>query len=295
VKKLCFALFLCPLILFSKENESIPSTELKPKVLIIAEINPVSFKWEDLGFKDEILLTNSLLHSWIKWVGEHQKMDRNLLAACEHDCKKFYEWIQSPIEDSQTETEEVHNPHWLKISYNVRKMYSDQKINEFRFEWEGNAILLDGKGKMIREAFRIYPETKAWRGLSQKELNSALATSIYRSGLDSISRIVRKIEDSSSLEKLKLSVVRRLTIKGHKQMIDVIKLMELIKNLGVGELELESFNATEAQLRCSYNGEEKMFMDLLSKLKELKSTNNYKVVNESDANHYILKLSLESY
>lgn len=288
-----FVFLLYPLILFASEMKATTSVEIKPQIVMVAEFNTVSFTWEELGLKHKNFFSDSVLNSWIKWVRDHHQKDKDLIGVCSEDCKKFYEWVQTPISGGKPVQEDDFNPHWLKVSINIRKISSDLKINEFTYEWEGSAVLLDRKTKMIREAFQIFLEKRTWRGLSQKELNSALATFVYRAALDSINRIIKNPQHLQPQEKSEPKEIKRILVRGHRQMLDVISLMNLIKNFGVQNIELEFFNAHEAQVICAFSGEEKMFTDLLSQLKELKSTNNYKVVNESDGNHYILKLSLE--
>jgi hypothetical protein len=260
---------------------------------MVSEFNTVSFTWEELGFKQKSFFNDSVLSSWIKWVSDHHPKVKDLIGVCTEDCKKFYEWVQTPVPIGDPVQEPGFIHHWLKVTFNIRKIYSDLKINEFTYEWEGSAVLLDGKTKMIREAFQIFPEKRTWRGLSQKELNSALATFIYRSALDPINKIMKNSQNLQPRQKGGSKEIKRIIVRGHKQMLDVINLMDLVRNFGVQNIELEFFNTHEAQVICAYSGEEKMFTDLLSQVKELKSTNNYRVVNESDGNHYILKLTLE--
>jgi hypothetical protein len=288
-----FIFFFYPLVLFASEINATSSVEVKPRIILVSEFNTVSFTWEEIGFKNKNLFSDSVLNSWMRWVGDHHQKEKNLIGVCPESCIKFYEWIQGPILGEGHVQEDGFSPHWLKVSFNIRKIYSDLKINEYTYEWEGSAVLLDGKTKMIREAFQIFPEKRTWRGYSQKELNSALATFVYHTALDSINKIINKFKNLQLQEKVEPKEIKRIIVRGHKQMLDVINLMGLVKNVGVQNIELEFFNTNEAQLICAYGGEEKTFTDLLSQLKELKSTNNYKVVNESDGNHYILKLSLE--
>jgi hypothetical protein len=114
---------------------------------------------------------------------------------------------------------------------------------------------------------------------------------MYASPLAAFNKAVKKLQESSRLNRLS-----RLVISGHKHLGDVSDLMKLLKkegqNLGL-ELQWDLFTQKEAQLLCFYQGEEKSFTDLLSRIKELKSSHSYNVVNEFTGVRHVLKLIAE--
>lgn len=59
------------------------------------------------------------------------------------------------------------------------------------------------------------------------------------------------------------------------------------------EVHLESFQQDQAKLLCFYQGEAKVFSDLLSQLKELKSSNSYVLVSELTGPFPVVKLLTE--
>ena len=59
------------------------------------------------------------------------------------------------------------------------------------------------------------------------------------------------------------------------------------------EVQIDLFDQKETQLLCFYQGEEKSFTDLLSQVKELKSSQSYRLVNEFTGIHHVLKLVAE--
>jgi hypothetical protein len=90
--------------------------------------------------------------------------------------------------------------------------------------------------------------------------------------------------------------VRRLVIKGHQRLGDVIQLTEMLKKMGERihlELRLDFFGLEEAHLLCFYQGEEKSFTDVLSQLKELKSSHRYKLLNDSTGVHHLIRFVTE--
>ena len=58
------------------------------------------------------------------------------------------------------------------------------------------------------------------------------------------------------------------------------------------ETQMDYLKSSEAQILCFYQGEEKSFTDLLSRVKELKLSQSYKLVNEFNGIH-TLKLVTE--
>jgi hypothetical protein len=101
----------------------------------------------------------------------------------------------------------------------------------------------------------------------------------------------RKLE-----EKLGFNRVSQLVIKGQQHLGDVFALMEMMKTRGslLGlDVSLDSFSKDQANLVCFYRGEEKSFSDLLSGIKELKSTHRFSLVDEFTGVHYVIKLISE--
>ena len=127
--------------------------------------------------------------------------------------------------------------------------------------------------------------------LEQKDLNSSMVSSMFRSPMDSFTKINRKIQDSPRLNRL-----TRLVVSGHKNLGDVISLIDLLKKNSTTsslELSLNAFSTKQAELLAFYQGEEKSFTDLLSRVKELKSSHSYSLVNEFSGVHHELKLVAE--
>ncbi len=88
-----------------------------------------------------------------------------------------------------------------------------------------------------------------------------------------------------------LNRVIKLVITGQKHLGDVTKLVDLLQTRGSSlglQVEMSEFGSKEAIMKGYYRGEEKSFTDLLSQVKELKSSYNYSLVNEiTDQGHVI--------
>lgn len=262
------------------------------RLQILSDINLIGMAWTDLGLETETTFTDPLLKSWLKWYSNNLPENVEEVSVCSGSClQEFSQWQQLPQEEGMTVSENILNGLWLKISFNLRKVSFIQSINEWQFEWDGSVILLDVNTKKIISSYTMLPETKTFRNLDQKGLNSALASSMYRSPLDPLSKITKKVQDTPRLNRLS-----RLGIQGHKHLGDVLSLMELLKKEGENlslELQIDLFTQKEAQLLCFYQGEEKSFTDLLSRVKELKSSHSYSLVNEFTGIHHVLKLIAE--
>lgn len=262
------------------------------KLQILSDINLIGMAWTDLGVDSETTFTDPLLKSWFKWYSANLPENVEEVSVCTGSCvQEFTRWQELPQDQGLTVSENILNGLWLKISFNLRKTSYIASINEWQFEWDGSVVLLDVNTKKIVSSYTMLPETKTFRNLDQKALNSALASSMYRSPLEPLSKLTKKIQETPRLNRL-----TRLGIQGHKHLGDVLSLMDMLKkeggNLGL-ELQIDLFTQKEAQLLCFYQGEEKSFTDLLSRVKELKSSHSYSLVNEFTGIHHVLKLIAE--
>jgi hypothetical protein len=272
----------------------ISSTETKPysKIFIYSDVNLLGLTWAELGLEKDSTFTDPLVNSWDKWFQTNQPANVEEIVVCSGACREqFKSWQELPQEQGMQVPEDLLNSLWVKISFNLRKLSYLKEINEWKFEWDGSVILLDSNTKKIISSYTMYTETKTWRGLEQKALNSALASSMYRSPMDPFTKITKKIQDSPRLSRLS-----RLVITGHRRLGDVVSLIDQLKKSGQKlhfDVQLDLFTQKEAELLCFYQGEEKSFTDLLSDLKELKSSHSYRIVNEFTGVHHVLKLIAE--
>lgn len=261
------------------------------KILLLTEIEPVGFSWPDLGLESAASFMRPLNTSWLKWYQENLPSTVEEAVVCEGSCLDFYsKWIETHVEQVVL-PEEYQQSVLLKINFQLKR--SDLKLNldEASFEWEGSAILLELQTKRLLASSTLGAEKRVFRGQNQKVMNSSLASSLYRSPLSSLLQFNHKLE-----EKKGVSRASKLVIKGHPHLGDVLLLMELLKvrgsSLGL-EVSLDAFTSQEAYLNCFYFGEEKSFSDLLSGIKELKSSHSYSLVNEFTGVHYVIKFVTE--
>lgn len=284
-------LFLLISFAFAQVPEETPAPVPKkyPKLFIVADIDLMGLTWPDLVVEQATTFTNPLLSSWVKWITGRMPEEVGEIVPCQETCSDdFNKWLQLPQEQNMAVPADYVNSVWMKISYKLRKNFYKADINEWSFEWEGSVVLLDANSKITIASHTIHPETKVWRGLDQRTLNSKLASSMYKNALDHINKSVLKLKESDRPDRL-----TRLVIQGHKSVSDVFSLMELLKKEGSSlalTTKLDVVGSKEAQIICFYKGEEKSFTDLLSRLKELKSTQSYTLVNEFTGVHHVLKL-----
>lgn len=279
---------------FEKYKERLFSDAAKEysKIQVLVDVTPLGFAWPDLALEHGSSFSNPLLVSWGKWLTANQPQNVEEISLCEGACQEaFNTWQQVPQEEGMQISSGIANSLWLKVSYNLRKISHNSEINEWKFEWDGSVVLLDANTKKILASHTLLPESKMWRGLDQKTLNSNLASALYRTPLDAFSKVTKKVQDTHRLNRL-----NRLIVRGYANMGDIVSLMESIKKLGQSlhlEMQLDVFTQKEAQILCFYVGEEKSFTDLLSGVKELKLSHSYKVVDEFSGVHHVLKLIVE--
>lgn len=259
------------------------------RLWIVPEMSLINLTWTDLGLEKEASFLNPLSGSWQKWVNENLPDSVEDVAVCEDECHKFFlEWEQKAVDQLATSVPaDYQRALFAKVSLNLRRTHFNPTLNESVFEWDGKLLVLDVHTKRSVASYNLPPEKKDWRSLDQKALNSALASRLYRSPLPFFKQI------EASLKGAQLNQVNRLVIRGHKNISDVLALMELMKARGSSlgmDVKLDKIRPNEAELLCFYQGEEKSFSDLLSKLKELKSSTGYQLVNEFTGVQHVLKL-----
>lgn len=261
------------------------------KILFLSEIEPVGFSWADLGLESGESFMRPLNTSWLKWYQDNLPSTVEEAVICEGSCLDFYtKWMETHVEQIVL-PEEYQQAVLLKINFKLKRTDLNESQGEAGFEWDGRALLQDLKTKRLLSSSTLGLEKRVFRGQDHKATNSSLASSLYRSPLSSLLQFNRKLEEKKGLNR-----VSKLVIKGHPHLGEVLLLVEQLKvrgsSLGL-DIALDSFTSQEAYLNCFYLGEEKSFSDLLSAIKELKSSHSYSLVNEFTGVHYVIKFVTE--
>lgn len=284
-------IFLSTLALAEVTTTPAPeSASPKPfsKLILISEVEPYLFSWKDIGVENDRSFSMALDNSWLKWFNENLPATIESVVLCDSGCMDFYRrWFETHF-DQLTIPDEYKNALILKTNMLIRKNGS---VGEVKFEWEGRSVLQDVNTKKVMAASTLAPESRTFRDLDQKAINSGLASSMYRTGIPFFMEYRKQLESKKGFNR-----VSRLVIRGHQRLGDVLELIEVLKargnSLGL-DLHLGSFTKDEAQLICYLRGEEKSFTDLLSSIKELKSSHSYTLVNEFTGVHHVIKLVAE--
>lgn len=249
------------------------------------EVNWNDFNWVDLGLDQENSFSNPILSSWQKYIAENASGKG--IAECLEECRSFISTWQdkNPALLSETGLPETYrNGFFIKVSVNLsRGKYSG------KFRWSGRVLLFDLNSKEIILSSELSPEEKIWSVQDQKRLNSLLATRIYQSALGPLKAMASKLEENLAYTK-----ASRLVIRGSGQLAHTEDLLKLIKSEGakLGVVVRWDFvQQGEAQFLCFYRGEEKSFSDLLSQLKELKSSHSYSITHEMSGSDHVLQLT----
>ncbi|HXH74315.1 MAG TPA: hypothetical protein VNJ08_05075 [Bacteriovoracaceae bacterium] len=261
------------------------------KIWLKSEIIPMNFGWQDMGLSREESFTLPITEAWVKWLSDNLPPTVAQAVICSAGCQPFIEeWETQPPQMVMSSTPtEYSNGVLLKVIINIWKLPGDS--TEHAFRWEGRTVLLDLKTKRLMGALAIYPEDKRFIQLAQNRVNSVLGNHIYRSPLDSFMKISKVLARET-----KVSQMTYVKIKGHKNLMDAIEAGQLLETRGTHlglSVGLSEFTKQEAQLLCYYQGEEKAFNDLLSQLKELKSSHSYTLVNQSTGPEHVLQLVTE--
>ena len=277
--------------------QKIVSEETKPysKVYLISDVTPLQFSWKDLGLESEASFKKPLNESWLKWLNDHLPSTVEEIIACDAGCMQFYlKWSETQVENLII-PDEFHHSAFLNVNVFLRRKSVENSLKEEYFEWEGRALIQDVTTKRTMGSSTLPLEYRRFRAIDQKLLNSSLASSIYKTPMPAFMDFNKKLEEKAGVRK-SVSRSSKLVIQGYKNISDVKALNEVLKARGKGiglEISLDSFSKDKAQLVCYYHGEEKSFTDLLSSIKELKSSHKYVLVNEFTGVHHVLKLVTE--
>ncbi len=264
--------------------------ETKPiaRIYLISQINPMHFNWQDLGVEGESSFLRPLNESWLKWFHENMPSTVEEVLICDESCLNYTsKWSETHV-DNLSAPEEFRHSLFLKVSFNLKR-------SNDKFEWDGGVLLLNVETKRILGSFTVGPESRAFKQLDQKSLNSQLASSLYRTPIPAFMNFKQSLEEKEVFDR-RTNRVSKLVIKGQKHLGDVLALKEHLKSAGRSlglEVYLQSFSKDEANLICYHGGEEKSFTDFLSGIKELKSSQRYTLVNEFTGVHHVLKLVAE--
>jgi hypothetical protein len=266
----------------------ITSDEVKQfaKLWVIPEINLNGFKLKDIGLEDKNLAL-SLGRSWAKFLNDQIPGNLEEVGNCEAVCQEFFQhWQTIPQGESQSPSDPAFlNGLWLRIGLDLRRSSAGQ------LEWEGRILLLDINTKRILSAHNLLTEKRSFEELEPEALYAQLGSQLYRSPVPHLQQLSAKLPQMPRLNR-----VSRLVIRGQRHLGEVLSVLQTLRQRGTAlglDVKLSSFQQQEAQVLCFYQGEEKSFSDLLSRLKELKSSQSYMLVSELAGTNYVLRLVTE--
>ncbi len=266
--------------------------KLLSKIFIITDIVPLQFKWEDLSLENELSFIDPLNRYWLKWFAENSLTNIEDVVICSGDCNLFYnKWVDS-VAGELSIPEEFYNSAFLKITVNLLRSNTAGPLKEETFKWEGRVVVQDIQTKQIIANSTIFPESRKFISLSHKATNSALASSISRLPLPLFLQLNQKITD----KKMGVTRSKKLVLTGYKNSGDVFSFVKMIKdrgNLLSLDVSIDNFSKDQTIINCFYKGEEKSFTDLLSSIKELKSYNNYALLNDFNGAQSVIKFVAE--
>lgn len=273
------------------ESTTAPAPEVVkkpfPAMYIITEVTPLNFRWHDLSLEEKSF-TFPLMQSWEKFISTNLPVNVGEVKVCGEEClQHFRKWQE---EEPQLLTpggpDAYKDSLWVKIGFYVQRGGAGEGNNHF--QWEGRVNVLDINSKHVLMSFETAKAGATLPQITQSQINSALATRIYKTLLPSLKQVMQKLPDH-----LPFNRASRLVIKGASNMAEITGLLTKITSRGnlLGlVLEWDQFGTSEARFLCFYRGEEKSFSDLLSQLKELKSSKSYELVHEYDGTQHVINL-----
>jgi hypothetical protein len=262
------------------------------RLFLVNEIDAQNFDWKDLGLENGDIFSKVINESWLKWFLENRPNKIEEVIACSEKCRTDYDnWSASSSEEIPARFPGHQESFFLNINIQLKMLAAKNEYMSPTFGWFGRVVLQEIQTKKIIGSYEIPALTVITQDSSPRELNSQLATVIYRSALEKFVQVNKNFQKEEGNSR-----VNRLSVKGHRHLGDIYKLVELLKSRGklIGiEIQIDTITTDEVQLVIYHQSEEKSFSDLLSDLKELKSSHNYKLVYELSGSQHLLKLVTE--
>lgn len=258
------------------------------KLWIRTEIVPMNFAWQDLELTREASFTGPISGAWKKWATENLPSTVGEVDICSSDCVNFSEqWESTPrLEVLSSPSPLYGGGIWLLT---VIKVWKHLEGTEGPFyQWEGRTVLIDINTKRVMANLPLGPYRRSFSGLEGSGLNSALGNQIYRSPLALFKQLMQVLAKGVRLDR-----ALRVKVTGHRHILDALELMRLMQTRGTHlglEPGLLGFSKTEAYFLCFFQGEEKSFTDLLSRLKEVKSSKSYNLVIRSEGQEAVIQM-----
>ncbi len=262
-----------------------PAKPFLPRIYLVSDVTLRGAEWAQLNLSEKASFLAPLDQVWLKWLKENLPPTVNDAQVCQDACLAYYkQWLERP-EGQPVAEDEYRDGLWLVVSFDLGALLASQ--NRWKFNWEGRLVLIDVNTKKIIQSGEIPKETLVSRGPDQKEVNSQLASRLYRSAVGNLPPVIRKNQPP-----VRHARVGLVSISGNRNLGDVLNLMEKLQQEGRKlslVTQLDAFTQKEATLLCFYQGEEKRFTDFLSQVKELNSSGRYRLVHFVDGDTHSLK------
>ncbi len=232
------------------------------RLVIVNQTEYLGFVWTEMEV-EKAEFESSFDDLWVNHFREFDLSTISEIEFCRHDCLDQYNnWKMSK------EPKELKDSLILELKFRVSSQTLKVLLGETRLNLDGGVVLLDGNNKKIIYHRDLPSMTKSFNLKNKKELNSKIATEIYRFPLGLMPEIKK------TLLSLSQSQNWRMKLLGVKSLSEILKIKDWIQLRGInkgGEVSLESFSQNQSVLRVIELGEEKSNQDRLKSLKELES------------------------
>ncbi len=280
--KIAFILLMfLSLNVFAQEAKVVQEKKTFSNLIVFSELRLQGITLTDLGLERSENFTRPVSAAVEKWMMPKIESFFEGIVSCEEDCPSFYyKWIKMLPEEAGPIEEKYRGHVFLRMELFLKKNLSD-------FEWSGRLIFIEINTKRVLKTLDIPATSKKWNLINKKELNSALASEIYKRIIYSLQKINDHFLNEHAYQK-----VLRLNVQGYKKLDDVRFLISEMESRMKEQnliIKIDSFDQEGAQLLIYLPGEEKSFSDLLSRLKELKLFESYKIMHEFNGVQHVLK------
>lgn len=268
-------------------QKRVTNTSNKTVFLLIPHMSLSGLEWMDLKLKNEESFLSGLWPAWKKW---SEESENNLqLNLCDERCEE--QWLSEKASDRGEinsyfgQEDEVQLVVDLRLELRKIKMLPNAEVE---YEISGTYSLHDYASGALLEAMNLGPEIKRIASNEDHQaINSQLANYFYRMAASGLVRL-KSFQDFRPYNQ-----VQQLVIEGHKNFLEILAVENEIRlQLGTFSPRLELFALTKStiEFKVLYRGEEKSFKELITGLKQLKSSYRPQYVWDTSTKELRLKL-----
>jgi hypothetical protein len=241
--------------------------------------------YTDLGVENDKDFTSVVNQHWLEWLSSESNKPKNIAnieIIDESKKKQLKEYQSLPLDKLLDSIPEIFvNSLLLNIKVVIDRKNFNKEFKEYEFSYDGAIYLQDLQtGKILTEA-KIPKELRKYTNVPDVELSSRIANHVYRMPLEKFTRLKTAIANIPPL-----SLTKVITLFDYKNLNDVDKFINLVKNRGIKYslgAQLISIGSNKAEIAVFFDGELKDLKELLNSVESAKKDLSFEFIDSDNA------------